>query len=99
MAKDISKQESIISHHAHLQYNPRHNWNMVPPVPDGPRRDKPCLEANIPERFELFILGENEKKVTEEIDTRKSFCIFPTFSGSSCILFRNRNSPYTPPLS
>ena len=99
MAKKLSERDFIISHHAHLQYNPRHNWNMLPPVPDGPRRDKPCLEANIPERFELFILGENEKKVTEEIDTRKSFCIFPTFSGSSSILLRNGSSAYTLALS
>ncbi|KAL8823182.1 MAG: hypothetical protein Q9191_006098 [Dirinaria sp. TL-2023a] len=60
----------IVNHYAHLQHNPRHNWNMVPFVPDGPRRAKLASETNVPESFELFILGDNEKKVTEEIDTR-----------------------------
>ena len=30
-------------------------------------------EDNVQDRFELFLLGEGEKKVTEEPDTRKSF--------------------------
>lgn len=30
-------------------------------------------DGNIPPRFELFLLGEGEKKVTEEPDTRKIF--------------------------
>ena len=44
---------------------------MIPPVPDGSRGFKPTHETNVPERFELFLLGDGEKKVTEEIDTRK----------------------------
>ena len=64
-------RSSIIDHYAHLNYNASINNNMVPPVPDGPRSAKPATETNVPERFELFILGDGEKKVTEEIDTRK----------------------------
>lgn len=38
-------------------------------------RDNSRLERqydNVPNRFELFLLGDGEKKVTEEPDTRKS---------------------------
>ncbi|MCJ1262068.1 DNA-directed RNA polymerase II core subunit [Lobaria immixta] len=34
------------------------------------RESKPNAEDNVPHRFELFILGEGERKVTEEPDTR-----------------------------
>jgi hypothetical protein len=34
-----------------------------------------AAEDNVPDRFELFLLGDDEKKVTEETDTRKF--IFP----------------------
>jgi len=33
-------------------------------------------EVNIPDRFELFLLGDGEKKITEAIDTRK-FISYP----------------------
>ena len=36
------------------------------------RESKPNAEDNVPHRFELFILGEGERKVTEEPDTRTS---------------------------
>ena len=32
---------------------------------------KANAEENVPNRFELFLLGEGEKKITEEPDTRK----------------------------
>ena len=35
----------------------------------GPRN---ATEDNVPHRFELFLLGDGEKKVTEEADTRES---------------------------
>ena len=35
-----------------------------------------AAEDNVPHRFELFLLGEGEKKVTEEADTRKSATLF-----------------------
>lgn len=67
---------SVISHRAHLRYNSPAQINMVLPVPDGTRGPKPAVETNVPERFELFILGDGEKKVSEEIDTRKSIRIW-----------------------
>jgi hypothetical protein len=33
---------------------------------------KPVAEDNIPNRFDTFLLGDGEKKVTEVADTRKS---------------------------
>jgi hypothetical protein len=33
-----------------------------------------AAEDNVPDRFELFLLGDDEKKVTEETDTRKFKC-------------------------
>lgn len=38
---------------------------------DQPERSRSHSEINIPDRFELFILGEGEKKITEAADTRK----------------------------
>lgn len=35
------------------------------------RESKPTAEDNTQPRFELFLLGDGEKKVTEEADTRK----------------------------
>lgn len=55
---------------------------MVLPVPDGTRGSKPAAETNVPERFELFLLGEGEKKVTEEIDTRESTTPLASVAGS-----------------
>ena len=34
-------------------------------------RNEPRAADNTENRFELFLLGEGEKKVTEEADTRK----------------------------
>lgn len=36
------------------------------------RRGGPRAEDNTADRFELFLLGDGEKKVTEEADTRES---------------------------
>ncbi|KAL8973397.1 MAG: hypothetical protein Q9197_002368 [Variospora fuerteventurae] len=38
--------------------------------PEAAHRDRPSAEENVPNRFELFLLGDGEKKVTEETDTR-----------------------------
>ena len=43
------------------------------PIVDGYHRGEQVpVRFNIPTRYELFILGDGEKKVTEEIDTSKS---------------------------
>ena len=40
-------------------------------LPNPERGHRPTTEENVPNRFELFLLGDGEKKVTEETDTRK----------------------------
>lgn len=37
----------------------------------GKREANPTSEDNQPARFELFLLGDGERKVTEEADTRE----------------------------
>ncbi|KAL8934441.1 MAG: hypothetical protein Q9216_005913 [Gyalolechia sp. 2 TL-2023] len=45
--------------------------NMRLPNPEAASRaSRPGAEDNVPNRFELFLLGDGEKKVTEETDTR-----------------------------
>lgn len=61
--------------------NPNHPINRDPAagppfartgaVFDGAHHPVVGSEVNIPDRFELFLLGEGEKKVTEAADTRK----------------------------
>lgn len=60
----------VVNHFAHLRYSPfAQRVNMVPYNPEPGKR--PVTESNVEDRFELFLLGEGEKKVTEAIDTRK----------------------------
>ena len=60
----------IVNNWAHLRYSCyQQNVNMVPPNPE--RGAQPVVESNVPDRFELFMLADGEKKVTEAIDTRK----------------------------
>lgn len=47
------------------------------------RRGGSGAEDNTADRFELFLLGDGEKKVTEEADTRKS-ALHP--NGETCCL-------------
>lgn len=62
--------------------NPKSHYNRPPNTMDGFNPDSHILdriervqrvgtEVNIPDRFELFLLGDGEKKITEAIDTRK----------------------------
>ncbi|KAL8688956.1 MAG: hypothetical protein Q9218_005260 [Villophora microphyllina] len=44
--------------------------DMRPRNPES-RGNRPTAEENVPNRFELFLLGDGEKKVTEETDTRE----------------------------
>ena len=51
------------------------NFNIG--TPGYSRESRPTAEDNVQPRFELFLLGEGEKKVTEEADTRKfGFSVF-----------------------
>jgi hypothetical protein len=46
-------------------------FTQIGSIHDGPRNPAVHSEVNIPNRFELFILGDGEKKITEAPDTRK----------------------------
>jgi hypothetical protein len=73
------------------RYYPAHvNWESVMTdrrtierlgghIGDPRDREKTSAETNVPDRFELFLLGPGEKKVTIEPDTRKSHCISSLF--------------------
>ncbi|KAI4104491.1 MAG: hypothetical protein L6R37_003234 [Teloschistes peruensis] len=62
---------AVVSHWAHMRKNPYPTVGRVmrPPNPEN-RGNRPTAEENVPNRFELFLLGDGEKKVTEETDTR-----------------------------
>ena len=62
----------------------------------GKRESKPTSEDNQPDRFELFLLGDGEKKVTEEADTREfsSFLQHREFSHRPC----DGLTPLHPPI-
>lgn len=64
------------SSHSHMMPPPLHVSSMSPNAgnPDRGREPKITAEDNTQPRFELFLLGDGEKKVTEEADTRKFSC-------------------------
>ena len=47
------------------------NMNVNALSSNSNRGPKPTAEDNVPNRFDTFLLGDGEKKVTEEADTRK----------------------------
>ena len=60
------------SHHSHMtspSWNPSMNPNPVTTPSQGDGKIK--AEDNTQNRFELFLLGDGERKVVEEADTRK----------------------------
>lgn len=79
-SRETTSRAYIIDTHAHMTRGP---GNILPATPLAPMsstdepRPGPPLTANdnVPNRFELFILGDGEKKVTEETDTRKSMSL------------------------
>lgn len=82
-------QAVVISHFAHMKVVPAQNMQVVANnIADftSRRREhgKSNAESNMGDRFELFILDANEKKVTEEADTRKSFSSFRLHLSSLC---------------
>jgi len=63
---------TYISHHSHMSKPSRNTRNMNINA-FGIAGKREAREAdNTENRFELFLLGDGEKKVTEEADTRKS---------------------------
>lgn len=64
---------TITSQYAHMMRLPHNSImrTMTSLNAAGKREAKPTSEDNQPVRFELFLLGDGEKKVTEEADTRE----------------------------
>ena len=61
-------------HNGGFSYDPLRNVNPGVNAQERYRGDRPkgMAESNVTPRFELFLLGDGEKKVTEAPDTRKS---------------------------
>ena len=85
-ASGLQARPTIVSHHAHMQRPPGAAWlsgssgmifgsadmrvhNAEHTLPGS----RAIAEENVPNRFETFLLGDGEKKVTEEADTSKHF--------------------------
>ena len=66
-----SNQHTSFTSHMTRPSFPRPSMNFSISTPGYSRESKPTAEDNVQPRFELFLLGEGEKKVTEEADTRK----------------------------
>ena len=68
---------TVVSVSAHMQRYPPGassvaTMNINIGNPNTERGQRISAEDNIPSRFDAFLLGDGEKKVTEEPDTRKS---------------------------
>ena len=61
------------SHHSHMTRASLHTSSMNPNKGNAGygREPKPTAQGDMEPRFELFLLGDGEKKVTEEADTRE----------------------------
>ena len=71
---------TIISQYAHmmrLSQNSAITRTMTSLNSAGKREANPTSEDNQPARFELFLLGDGEKKVTEEADPREYIAAEP----------------------
>ena len=68
---DLSSRRYVVNNYAHLRYSRyAQHVNMIMPNPERGLR-QPVTDTNMQDSFELFLLGDDEKKVTEAIDTRK----------------------------
>ena len=67
---------------------------MNPNTPNSYRgRHMIGAEDNVQNRFELFLLGEGEKKVTEEPDTRKLHPFHPSLHAYPSFVTRYQGCP------
>ena len=57
------------------------------------RESNPTTEDNTQPRFELFLLGDGEKKVTEEADTRKFRYPYYVKTAKACCFYMNSSIP------
>lgn len=69
-------QDTVISQHSHMHKVRTGQSSSMYPIDNAAqgrqREPKPGAEDNVQPRFELFLLADGEKKVTEEPDTRES---------------------------
>ena len=77
VAKPSLNRATVISAAAHMQRPPPGGsligtMNINIGNPNTERGQRINAEDNVPSRFDAFLLGDGEKKVTEEPDTRKS---------------------------
>ena len=73
---DLSSRRYIVNNYAHLRYSRyAQHVNMILPSPEHGLL-QPVTDTNMRDSFELFLLGDEEKKVTEAIDTRKCTPLF-----------------------
>lgn len=57
--------------HISKYFDTKADMNINALTPDRRRGSRAVAEDNVPPRFELFLLDDGEKKMTEETDTRK----------------------------
>lgn len=90
-----------ISVHSHMSPASLHMPSINPhPGNAGYRREpRPTAEDNTQPRFELFLLGEGEKKVTEEADTRKFSNLSSSKPADTCYFYTNSPISRRSPLS
>lgn len=77
--------------HSHMSPASLHmsSMNLSPDNAGYRREPKATAEDNTQPRFELFLLGEGEKKVTEEADTRKFSYLSSSKPATTCCFYMN----------
>lgn len=87
--------------HSHMSPASLHMSSMNPNAGNtGYRREpKVTAEDNTQPRFELFLLGEGEKKVTEEADTRMFSYLSSSKPVTTCCFYMNSSIPQRSLLS
>ena len=97
-SRTLDTQDTIISQYSHMsRANGIPSSSMYPidtAAQGGHREPKPGAEDNIQPRFELFTLGEGEKKVTEEPDTREFSCYRTSAWSNTTIRCTASHQPY-----
>ena len=77
VARPSLNRATVVSAAAHMQRYPlgassSATMDINIGNPNAERGQRISTEDNIPSRFDAFLLGDGEKKVTEEPDTRES---------------------------
>ncbi|KAL8857086.1 MAG: hypothetical protein Q9178_006378 [Gyalolechia marmorata] len=90
LASGLEARQTVVSHHAHMQRASSASCSSgrlegkadmrVANAEYGQPGSRAIAEENVPNRFELFLLGDGEKKVVEEPDTRVQSASVFTFN-------------------